>query len=88
MGDHRFEFHATFKMHGVEDKLDLGWNNWEGGRDDIDRRITDWLENAVANSFAKFDEDVEKYFAQQNEAETDKLERAEYDRLKAKFEPK
>src|SRR5258705_13719793 len=85
MGDHRFSFKAEFEMHGIKDKLELAWCNWSGGRDDIDSRITDWLENVVSKAYAKYDADCAAYFAEQNKALTEKAEREELARLQAKY---
>jgi hypothetical protein len=85
MGDHRFSFKATFEMHGVKDELDLGWYNWSAYDGGIDRRITDWLENAVKRSMVKHDEQVAKVYAEQHKAELEKQERADLERLQKKY---
>lgn len=86
MGDHRFSFKAEFEMHGVKDTLNLGCN-WSGGYDAIDSRITDWIEDVARCAFAKFDDEVAAYQREQNKAQIELNERAEFERLRAKFEP-
>lgn len=85
MGDHRVSIKATFEMHGVKDKIDW-WLNWS---DDIPQRVHDWVEGQKEKAMQKFwDEDAEyqeRKVREQKEAE-DTKERAEYERLKAKFD--
>ena len=85
MGDHRFSFKAEFKMHGVEEEINLGWHNWSGGRDGIDSRITEWLENAVHKAFARFDADYDAYLAEQSKDRIEKEEREQLARLQKKY---
>jgi hypothetical protein len=86
MGDHRFSFKATFEMHGIKDEINLDWLNWGGFDTGIDHRITDWIESVRDRAMAKYEEGVAAFWAEQNKAETEKAERAELARLKAKYD--
>lgn len=86
MGDHRFSFKAEFEMHGVKDTINLGWCNWSGGHDDIDRRITEWIERVRDQAMAKFDREMEEAQFERTKTEREEAERAELARLKAKYE--
>jgi hypothetical protein len=85
MGDHRFTI--TIKMSFRDEKGEIvdGWFNWDGGRDGIDSRIIKLIEDVRDRGFAKFDGRMAEYWAEQNKAEIERTERAELDRLKAKY---
>lgn len=87
MGDHRFSFKATFEMHGVKKEINLGWCNWGGGPNDIDRRITEWLETARDAAYRKFNDEEAAAEEERTRGDREKAERSEYERLKTKFEP-
>jgi hypothetical protein len=86
MGDHRFSITIKMSFHDEKGEINDGCFNWDGGRDGIDSRIIKLIEDVRDRGFAKFDFDMAKYWAEQNKAETEKAERAELERLKAKFE--
>lgn len=86
MGDHRFTISIKMSFHDQEGEIKDGWFNWDGGRDGIDSRITRLVEDVRDRGFAKYDFDVAKYHAEQSRAEAERAERAEYERLKTKFE--
>lgn len=87
MGDHRFSITVKMTFHGAEGEIKDGWFNWDGGRDGIDSRIIRLLEDVRDQGFSNYDRDTEKYLAEQRKGATSEAERAEYERLKAKFEP-
>lgn len=86
MGDHRCNFKATFKMHGVEDSCDM-WINWSPGDSGVDHRITDWISNLADKAMAKWHAQVEADRMEATKGERETAERAEYERLKAKYDP-
>lgn len=87
MGNHRFTITIKMTFHDEKGEIKDGWFNWDGGRDGIDSRIIKLIENVRDRGFAKYDRDMETYWAEQNKGEKEKAERAEYERLKAKFDP-
>ncbi len=86
MGDHRVSITIKMSFHGAKDELVDGWFNWDGGRDGIDSRILKFIEAVRDRGFEIYDHDMEKYWREQNKVETEKSERAEYNRLKKKFD--
>lgn len=84
MGDHRITIKATFSMHGVEDKIDW-WLNWS---DDIPQRVYDWVEHNKQKAMRKYRDEDAEYQEQKAKEERERVEaaeRADYERLKAKF---
>lgn len=86
MGDHRFSFKATFEMHGIKDSCDM-WGNWSPRDEGVDHRIIEWISGLADKAMAKWHEEVEQDRLEATKEAREKAERAEYDRLKAKFEP-
>ena len=85
MGDHRFTITIKMEFHGVKEEMVDAWLNWDGGRDGIDSRIVRLIEDCRDRGFAKFDDDMAKYWAEQNQAKIEETERAELARLQAKY---
>lgn len=84
MGDHRVSIKATFEMHGVKEKLDW-WLNWS---DEIPQRVSDWVEQQKEKAMQKLlaeDAEYQEQKAREQRAADEANERAEYERLKAKF---
>jgi hypothetical protein len=82
MGDHRFELKAEFSMHGHEKKIN--WNlNWS---DSIPERLAEWVEQQYQEAM-NFWYEAEWTAEDHRNAEIERTERAELDRLKAKYEP-
>jgi hypothetical protein len=85
MGDHRFNFKATFEMHGVKGSCDM-WLNWSPRDGEVDHRIIEWISGLAMQAMDKWHAEVEDNRAQQRAEEIERAERAEYERLKAKFD--
>lgn len=85
MGDHRCSFKATFEMHGIKDSCDM-YINWSPDGDGVDRRITEWIEGLASKAMAKWHNEVEAERLERTKNESEAAERAQYERLKAKFE--
>lgn len=86
MGDHRISLKAKFEMHGHVAELDQ-WRNYYDGYPD---EIHDWLIKQIEIGMQKFyDADFEYQEEKRRAAEAEKeaTERAELERLKAKYEP-
>lgn len=88
MGDYRASIKIEFQMCGVERKADM-WINWspEDGRGSLDRRITEFFEEASLAGYAKFDEEMWDAEEENRKAAEEKRDREEYERLSAKFGP-
>jgi hypothetical protein len=90
MGDFRFHFKAEFSMGGFEDAYDCSLNLEED--DDIefvDKRVANWIKKCFLEGYLNVKEgiwDAEERRQVAQERERDKLERDQYERLKAKFE--
>lgn len=79
MGDHRCIITlAVEDFHGVSRQIEMNinWNEAD------DSRITDWLEEVHCEGLYQYREQMADYFRKQDE----ERERAEFERLKAKFE--
>jgi len=72
-------------FHGEQAEIADGWFNWNGGRDGIDSRIIRLIEDVRDRGFAKFDSDMAKGWSEHNRMAIELEERAELERLKAKY---
>ena len=86
MGDHRAEVKVEMTLHGKTYTHHWGWINWDihGG---IDRRVTEWFEECSRDALARFHDEMWKAEADEREAATEAKDRAEFERLKAKYDP-
>lgn len=62
------------------------WINYTDDGDGVDRRVTEWFAECWYDAHARWQDEVDAYFAEQRKAETEKAERAELARLKAKYD--
>lgn len=85
MGDHRPVITAHFEMHGHVADYDYGWCNWSDNGDGIDQRIVDWFRKQVEIAMDKFHEANYEAEEKQRKIDTEKREREELARLKAKY---
>ena len=85
MGDHRFAITIKMSFHDEKGEIVDGWFNWDGGRDGIDSRIVRLIEDVRDRGFARYDNYMAEYHAEQTKTETEKAERAEMERLRAKY---
>jgi hypothetical protein len=84
MGDHRATIKIHFIMHDVDAKQEW-WINWSPGESipAVDPRVTEWLAKQAQNA-------LDGYHNAESERRTREIEekeRAEYQRLKAKYNP-
>jgi hypothetical protein len=86
MGDHRASIKVKFEMHGHKAEQDW-WINWHDEGEGCDRRIIDWFRAQSGIAMSRYDAAMAEHFAEQHKAETEAAERAELERLKAKYEP-
>ncbi len=86
MGDHRFSITIKMSFHEAKGEIADGWFNWDGGRDGIDSRIIKLVESVRDRGFAKYDDDMDKYYEEQNKSKIEEEERAQLARLKAKYD--
>lgn len=86
MGDHRAEVKVEMTLHGKTYKHHWGWINWDihGG---IDRRVVEWFEECSRDALGRFQEEMWEAEREQRETATEAKDKAEYERLKAKFDP-
>lgn len=85
MGDFRATIKIQFKMGDFRDATDM-WINWSpdsSGYPGVDQRILDWFENAGEKGSESIRQGMDNY---RPKVMPDDEERAEYERLKAKFE--
>ena len=83
MGDHRFDCEIKFDFHGKVYTFGPCWLNWGPSEVDfIDQRIVDFFRKSVDDAMGRHAESTYAALDQ----EWDRRERAEYERLKAKFE--
>ncbi len=87
MGDHRFTITIKMEFHGVEEEWGPAWLNWSGGRDGIDRRVTEFIESVRDRGYARFDDAMFKAEEARNKESIERTEREQLARLKAKYEP-
>lgn len=87
MGDFRASIKIEFSMCGIERKCDM-WINWspEDGPGTLDRRVTEFFEEASLAGYAKFHEELSKADEENQARRKEEADRAEYARLKAKYE--
>jgi hypothetical protein len=85
MGDIRASIKITAEINGVKDKTDM-WINWSPNSDGVDERVMSFFRTLGDRDIAKFQRDIQEYFAEQRKEETEKAERDELVRLKKKFE--
>jgi hypothetical protein len=79
MGDHRADIKIKFSMYGEEKKADM-WINWSPEDSGVDQRVIDFFEQAAREMYNK------GYLPLLVKEVEEDPERAEYERLKAKFE--
>lgn len=88
MGDHRADIKIKFSMYGETREADM-WINWSPGSsdcDDVDQRVIDFFRNAYLEMRAEYDALFWEEEKRRQELAQEVAERAEYERLKAKFE--
>ena len=84
MGDHRANIKIEFSMYGHTRKADM-WINWFPSPD-VDQRIIDFFRDAYLEVCDEYDAICLKEEAKRQELAQEIAERAEYERLRAKFE--
>jgi hypothetical protein len=88
MGDSRANIKIELSIYGYEFEPYNASINWTVGGDiyEIDQRVIDYLVSAYLKARAKYDESMRGDHVARERVETERKERAEYERLKAKFE--
>ena len=85
MGDHRATIKLAMHIHGKQYETEM-WINYWPENDGCDRRIVECFAHWWADAKARYDQAM--WEAQrQRDAETDRKERAELARLRAKYDP-
>lgn len=82
MSDHRFEIDVKFSIYGEDFEWDASLN-WATNGEEIDPRITEWFANCYAKARGGYDTYTEMRRAEDSE----RHEREQLARLKAKYEP-
>jgi hypothetical protein len=85
MGDHRAEVKVSMHLHGKTYEAHWGWINWDIHAG-IDRRVTEWFEECSRDALNRFQDEMWEAERENREAETERKDRAEYERLKAKYD--
>jgi hypothetical protein len=83
--DSRFHLTVKFRIYGEEYDWDCSLN-WSGTDDRIDRRITEWFLDCHDRAYYKWCEKNADHEQQRRLIETEAHERAQLERLKAKYE--
>ncbi len=80
VGDHRAEVKLEMTLHGKTYKHTFDWINWDiyGG---CDQRVIETFEEWSRDALSRFNDEM----AEAEEAATERKERAELARLKAKY---
>ena len=87
MGDHRASIKIEFEMYGEKKKADM-WINWSPDSSechDVDQRVIDFFREESLSMRAKYDEEMFDYHAEREKQAKEEAERAEFDRLFAKY---
>ena len=84
MGDHRASIKIEFEMHGVRRECDM-WINYYPEYMGCDERVLAFFEEAYQAAMDAWNESIDDYEDRQRR-ETERAERAEYERLKKKFD--
>lgn len=87
MGDHRAEIKIEFTIHGKTYKQEW-WINWWANDDGVDQRIVDWLANCWEDAYMRYNEGVNKILEKEEKERIEAEEKAELERLQAKYEKK
>jgi len=85
MGDHRVSIEIKFSAHGIERSCDM-WINWPAEHDAVDHRVIEFLRSAWNDAFDEWLRKEAEYLRDANKAFTERTEREELARLKAKYE--
>jgi hypothetical protein len=88
MGDHRASVTIEFTFHGKTEKAEwwINWWPWGSAAPGVDQRILDWFHEQTEAGMQRYDEQMEQFWRDENKAATEKAERAELDRLAAKYQ--
>jgi hypothetical protein len=85
MGDHRATLSIKFEFHGKVYEIKDAWWNWDVSGE-LDRRVVEFFQEATEDGLRRYHEAEDVYQMERRLEETEKAERAELDRLKAKYE--
>jgi len=85
MGDHRAEVKLEMTLHGKTYKHKFDWINWDiyGG---CDRRVIECFEDWSRDALSRFNNEMAEAEEAANAEENERKERAELERLKAKYD--
>ena len=86
MGDHRADIKVEFSIHGKTYKQSW-WINWFPDDTGVDQRITDWFSERWEDALARYNMSLAELNREATERELEFCERAELERLKAKYGP-
>ena len=84
MGDHRADIKIEFSIHGKTYKQSW-WINWIDDGDGVDYRIIDWFRECWQDALARYNCRIAEFNREAREKETESCERAELERLQAKY---
>lgn len=85
MGDHRCLIKLEFDVHGKVYKTEMNINYFDNG-DGIDSRIVEWFSNCWDDALSRYHDMIYEETRAVREAEEERVERRELERLKAKYE--
>lgn len=85
MGDSRFHLKAEFEIYGEKFEWDASLN-WCADSGEIDERIRDWFLSCYDSAYEKYQDQIYEADRERREKAEEVSERAELERLKAKYE--
>lgn len=82
--DSRFTLKGTFSIYGKSFPMDMSLN-WVSGYNGIDGRITEFFLTSHNQAYSDYLDEVEETDIANKTEATERKERAEFERLKAKY---
>lgn len=86
MGDHRASIKIEMEFHGVKDSTDMWINYVPESCCSMDRRVADFFQSVYERGMDIYQAEMKKEDIKRNRKQIEAKEKAEYERLKAKFE--
>lgn len=87
MGDHRASIRITAKFHGKTYDSNDWWINYSPSGDcGCDERVCQFFKKMWEEGHAAYEKSLADYWSEKDKEQTEKNEKAELERLKAKYE--
>lgn len=86
MGDHRISFKIEIEFHGIKDTYEANLNWLSTEVDGVDDRIVNFVRRIYERGMVVYHEEMYEARREQEKLETERRERKELERLKAKYD--